>query len=196
MMALMNGFLVRNEKVMTKGIPESELGNFVSDLVFQAAKDFSRESGLDSADFCLLNNGGFRSSLPTGDILLRHVYELMPFDNEIVVIEISSAATDSLFRYIRGRKGAPVSGLKLVLNDAAWESAVIGVSAFNDSSTYHVVTSDYLASGGDGAGFFLNPLSVSSTGIKIRDAIIQHMKSIHSSGKSISAANDGRISFH
>src|SRR5688572_22906602 len=63
--------------------PETLLGNFVADCAFETAQSLDKE-----VDFCVLNNGGLRSSLPMGDITIRNVYELMPFDNEIVVVSM------------------------------------------------------------------------------------------------------------
>ncbi|MFT6027438.1 MAG: hypothetical protein ACI8P5_001701, partial [Bacteroidia bacterium] len=58
----------------------------------------------------------------------------------------------------------------------------------------YVVTSDYLAEGGDNMNFFKDPLERIRTGIKIRDAIIDDFRVAGLSGKTLSVKLDGRIS--
>ena len=53
----MNEILCFNKTKMEKGKPESLLGNFVADLCIYETNSY------DMVDFCLLNNGGLRSSL-------------------------------------------------------------------------------------------------------------------------------------
>lgn len=191
--AVMNGILAHSSQPMSKGTPESLLGNFVSDLVFVRGTADCDRTRKRPPDLCLLNIGGLRSSLPAGDILLRHVYELMPFDNEIVIVELAGADMEQLFHYIWERKGCPVSNLKLVLEDSTWKEVTIGGLPFDPQRTYRVLTSDYLARGGDNMSFFEHPVSYETTGLRIRDAIIDHVRKAGLSGQPIHAELDGRI---
>lgn len=187
------GVLVcRSETAMTKGNPESALGNFVSDLVYERAAEFTRTSGGPIPDFCLLNNGGLRSPLPAGDILLRNVYELMPFDNEIVIVTINGSTLYRLLDYISSRKGAPVSHLRMSIENNSWKDVLINDQPLDTTRSYQVVTSDYLAGGGDEMGFFTTAKRL-QTGIKIRDAIVDYMVRENHSGRTIKGQTDGRI---
>jgi 2',3'-cyclic-nucleotide 2'-phosphodiesterase (5'-nucleotidase family) len=40
------------------------------------------------ADFAFTNRGGVRDVLPEGELLARHVWNVMPFDNRVVTLEI------------------------------------------------------------------------------------------------------------
>lgn len=51
----------------------------VRKLVEQAMRE---ETG---ADFAFINAGGVRSGLPRGQLLVRHIWNVMPFDNDVVV---------------------------------------------------------------------------------------------------------------
>jgi hypothetical protein len=77
----MNAVLIVSENEALKGTPESELGNVVTDMVLYKAKQYAQSINKD-VDFCMLNNGGLRGSLPKGDINLGKIFELMPFENE------------------------------------------------------------------------------------------------------------------
>lgn len=40
------------------------------------------------ADFAFMNSGGVRAILPEGQLLVRHVWEIMPFDNRLVIAQV------------------------------------------------------------------------------------------------------------
>lgn len=155
---------------MVKGLPESNLGNFVADAC-QHTVSLNNEP----ADFTMLNLGGLRSSLPEGRITRGNIYELMPFENELVILDMSPGLMDSLFRYLALRKGNPVSGIRMKLNDSTAEQVVVGGKNFNSSQHYKMLTSDYLADGGDQLTF-LKTLNKNRTGILLRDAIFKELE--------------------
>ena len=155
------------------------------------------------ADFVLLNNGGLRTFLPKGDITRRKIYELMPFENELVVVTLSAEKTNELFGYIAKKtvnggtrkQGVPVSGnVKVELNGTFPKNIYINDKPFV-GRTYKVITSDYLANGGDYMSFFLNPIKSEKIGIKLRDAIMLHVINEKKAGNSLNAELDKRISY-
>ena len=182
---------------MEVGAPEGLLGNFVCDLTLDAVVTSSDKP----VDFCLLNNGGLRTPLPQGKITRGKIFELMPFENEIVIIELSGEKMLDLLDYIKTKSlmtnsrkaGVPVSGLRIVLsNDNIKEVEIKGVT-FDKNTNYRVATSDYLANGGDHMDFFLNPVSMEKTGIKLRDAILTHIINLKKNDIQLDAKIDGRI---
>lgn len=174
--------------VKEKDQPEHLLGNFVADVVYNAARNAKLP-----ADLCLLNNGGLRTSLPKGDITRGKIFELMPFDNEIVAVEITGDKMRDLLSYIVASGGLPVSGLKMGIKGQVPVNVEINGQPFDKTKNYWIITSDYLSGGGDKMSFFANPVSVKTSGIKIRDALIDHCKQQTVKGKQITAVLDGRI---
>ena len=85
----MNAVLAQCELDMFKSTPEGVLGNFIADLALVKTNQYCKEMGLPAADVCLLNNGGLRTTLPKGPIYKKRIFELMPFENELVVLTIS-----------------------------------------------------------------------------------------------------------
>ena len=67
----------------------SSLGNLIADIIFKQADSVFYKSFGNNIDFVLQNHGGIRSSLLEGEIKLTDAYEILPFENEIVVLEIS-----------------------------------------------------------------------------------------------------------
>jgi 2',3'-cyclic-nucleotide 2'-phosphodiesterase (5'-nucleotidase family) len=57
----------------------------VKALIEQAMRD---ETG---ADFAFMNQGGVRDGLPKGQLLERHIWNIMPFDNLVVIAKIKGS---------------------------------------------------------------------------------------------------------
>ncbi len=179
------------------GVPEGLLGNFVADLTYQTAKQKSSKT----PDFALLNNGGLRTSIPKGAITRGKIFELMPFENEIVIVEISGDKMKELIEFVREKSleapsrkaGVPVSNFRMMMAGGKVNNVLINNKEFNSERSYRVVTSDYLSNGGDHMDFFLNPISVEKTGVKLRDAIIDYLIDLKKRNLEINLALDGRI---
>jgi 2',3'-cyclic-nucleotide 2'-phosphodiesterase (5'-nucleotidase family) len=141
----------------------------------------------------VLNNGGLRSSLPQGKITLKNVYELMPFENELVVITLNGTSTESLLKYISSKGGIPVSNLKLSLSDSALVNVQTGNGLFTKTRNYRILTSDYLSNGGDDMNMFADRVAAEPVGIKVRDAIKQYLQKMGNSNIKLDVKTDGRI---
>ncbi len=175
---------------MVKNIPEGVLNNFISDLVLKKANDYYKSG---KVDFCILNSGGLRSSLPKGAISKGKVFELMPFENELVVITISGEKAKRMFDFIAKKGGMPLAGFTMGMKDTAAVNVLIKGKPFDITKEYTVVTSDYLSNGGDDIKFFINPVKSEVLGVKVRDAIIDYMKEETQKGNTLNAKLDKRV---
>jgi 5'-nucleotidase len=206
--SVMNISIGRAAHTLSKGTPEGSLGNFCSDAVYDRSIGWLQKEGslfnIIAVDFALLNNGGLRVPLDSGEITIGNIYELMPFENEIVLVELSGRKMIELIAYIQnrtilqGRKsGVPVStqfNLQLdTINNRV--SCSINEQPFDSQRNYIIATSDYLATGGDQMTFFTEPIKIINTSIKIRDALIGAIQEIETNGKQVSNKIDGRISY-
>ncbi|MFN3444708.1 MAG: 5'-nucleotidase C-terminal domain-containing protein [Bacteroidia bacterium] len=182
--AQMNEVIGEAESTLTKELPDGTLGNFVADACLVYAQNNNA-----TADFCVLNSGGVRiPTIQKGSITVGKIYELMPFDNMIEVVELDGTACKELFAWIAKWKGAPVSGIELTLENGEATNVKIKDEPFNESKTYFVATTDYIANGGDGANMFAKGKR-SNYNYKLRDAIIDYVKT----KQTIKADNNGRI---
>lgn len=182
-----------SEVAMVKGLPEGLLGNFVADLVLKQAQKYYKPKDGKQVDICLLNNGGLRTSLPKGSITLEKVFELMPFDNMMVVITLSGEQTKALFDYVAASGGMPIAGCKIGIKDSTATHVEVGNMPFDITKSYKVATSDYLSNGGDKMIFFRKPLETETLGILLRDAIIEYMQEENRKGRNLTAKLDGRV---
>jgi 2',3'-cyclic-nucleotide 2'-phosphodiesterase (5'-nucleotidase family) len=174
----MNEVLTYSKITLTKRGSESLLGNFVTDLCLNYA----------DAHLCVMNSGGLRTTLNKGNITRGKLYELMPFENELVVLELDKTDYLGLLAYICKRGGEPFSGITIVMDK---EGEVITNSwpvNFENGEKVKVLTSDYLANGGDKMSFFKDKEQI-KVGLKLRDAIIDYC----SNTDTINAQLDGRI---
>ncbi|HAI79429.1 MAG TPA: bifunctional NAD pyrophosphatase/5'-nucleotidase, partial [Chryseobacterium sp.] len=109
------------------------------------------------------------SSIGAGDILTKHVYEVMPFENEVVIVKMKGSDLQGLFDYyLKTQKNNPVSHLYIETdNDKVIKGLVKGKEVI-ETQDYYIATSDYLALGGDNMAFF-GKGELISTGLRLRD---------------------------
>lgn len=181
-----------SEQAMEKGQPESLLGNWVADLSFNYAK----KSTNINPHFCILNYGGLRTSIPKGEITKERIYSLMPFENELVVVVITKEKFNQLIKYLISVGGQPVSNITIKKISEDVEKVKIEGVDINTQKEFRVLTTDYLAKGGDKMDFFLNPIEIIYTNMKLREVIINHCIDTNSKGKKISSQLDNRISIN
>lgn len=178
---------------MEKGLPESALGNVIADAVFAEACRWAEGNTYPIPKMCLLNNGGIRTALPAGILSVSHIYEVMPFENEIVLLKLTPKDVKEMFLYIAQKGGAPVAGLRMGIKDSLPWHPELGGSLYDYSDDIWVATSDFLASGGDGMSFLGNPSVYIETRIKVRDAILTYFRLYQAKGEVIPAKKDGRL---
>ncbi|MAD49750.1 MAG: 5'-nucleotidase [Flavobacteriales bacterium] len=152
--AQMNTVLCYSSKDMRKSKPESLLGNWTSDVCLEMAQELYS----DDIDLSFFNTGGLRSPLPQGDITKRDLFKLMPFENELVVLELNKVEMLDLKSYFNITEGQPIAFAdNFTLND----------------TLFLVLTTDYLANGGDKMKFFKDKTQ-HKVGVKMRDALINY----------------------
>lgn len=179
---------------LEKATPESRLGNMVSDAcMLQCTQRYQPADG-KAPDFLVLNNGGLRKGLPKGNITKGDIFELMPFENELVVLTLNGESVKKIFNFIASKDGAPVSGVRFQIQDKQAVNISIQGVAFDSTRTYTVATSDYLANGGDQFSMLADPIRRESSGLKVRDAIMQYLYIQGKTEEKIVVNPDGRIS--
>jgi 2',3'-cyclic-nucleotide 2'-phosphodiesterase (5'-nucleotidase family) len=189
----MSEILAYSEVSMYKDQPEGLLNNFISDLIYFKGNEYLKRSNNLTAPICLLNYGGLRTGLPKGAITMRNIYELMPFENELVAIEIQGSKMALLLNYLARKGGMPETGIRMSIKDNAATNVTIQGDPFDETKNYLIITSDYLAMGGDDMSFLLNPVAKYALGLKVRDAIIDYLKEQTQKGNTITTQLDKRI---
>ena len=158
---------------------ESSLGNFYADACYLAADSVFFNEKNEHIDFALFNYGGIRTAIPQGRVKVEDIFKLMPFENKLVIVELSGSMVNDLFYYLLERKQAhPISGVRISLKNDKLSAILIQGEKFDPNKNYKVLTHDYLQHGGDNMAFFTNPLSLYVTEYKVRDALIDHLRQV------------------
>lgn len=179
---------------LVKGKPESKLTNLVSDILMDSGKAYCQERNLNfQPDASYVNYGGIRASLPHGEITVERIFELMPFENEIVLIKISGASFMLMAEKIAGRGGEGVAGMKLGIRNGKVSSLIVADKKIDPKAFYWLVTNDYVANGGDQMSMFVNPSERINTRLKIRDVLILALSDRYKRDGIIDVKEDGRI---
>lgn len=177
---------------MEKGKPESLMGNFVADLLLERGRAENNGVG----DFSIVNYGGLRIPLlPAGNITKGMIFELMPFDNFLTVMELKGTVVQQLFDHIAAQGGWPVAGVRFKIFDGKASEILINDEPLKEERIYQIIISDYLADGGDNL-LFLRLEKRTNTGIFIRDAILEYLQEQTHAGKPIAAHLDNRVTIH
>jgi 2',3'-cyclic-nucleotide 2'-phosphodiesterase (5'-nucleotidase family) len=192
---IMNEVLAYSDSALTKDLPEGSLGSFVSDAVLKKTNDVYKPADKMPAHICLLNNGGLRAQLPKGKITRGNAFELMPFENSIVILTLTGEKMQQLFQSMINSNGAPFAGATVKAKGKKIIELKINGQDLDLSKNYKVVTSDYLAAGGDKYDFFKDPVKVDTLDYKLRDAIIDYMIEENKKGNMIKSKKDGRIKY-
>lgn len=162
----------------TDGKMQSSLGNLIADLMFEKANSLYTEETGREIDFVFSNYGGIRSGIWEGDVRAAHVFNLMPFDNTIVVVELTREKVDALFQFfLENNRAHPLSKqVQVTIENKKTIKVLIHGKPLEDK-TYFVATSNYLQKGGDHMNFFANPKSLYDSNFLIRDAIAEYFGS-------------------
>jgi 2',3'-cyclic-nucleotide 2'-phosphodiesterase (5'-nucleotidase family) len=197
---LVNSFKTRlddemNEQIgvaaqtLIKGLPQSLLNNFTADAML----DYGSELW-GAVDFAVINNGGIRSILNQGTITVGNIFEIYPFNNRFVLLELPGKAVKDFFDSISAQNGTGLSkNIQLVVKDQTVQSLQIGGLPLDENKSYKIATINYLAEGNDGMAAFLQASKYIDSNIMIRDVMIEYIKDLTAKNKEVDAKLDDRI---
>lgn len=180
----MNQEIAAVELELQKELPNSPLGNFLADAYRWAAKEQLGRA----ADVAFMNHGGVRiNRLSSGPLTVGKIHEVMPFDNLMVVMDVSGKLLQNYLDNIAASGGGGgVAGLSMRIANKKAVDVQIGDHPLDPAKTYTMVNSDYLVDGGGGFTAFKN-LPQQRNGLLLRDAIIAYCRSMTAAGKKINA---------
>ena len=170
---------------------QSTIGNLMADvslmrgnLVFEAREN-------RKIDICLLNSGGIRSILPKGNITARNAFEIMPFENSMVVIALKGEQISEMVDFlITDKKPHPLAGITFTINkNNQSKNILVQGKLLNEETVYYVGTNDYLSDGGDNMNFFKKAIQKYDLDYKLRNILIDYFKQVDT----IPVINDVRI---
>ncbi len=154
---------------------ESVMGNMVADAMLNSHPEY---------DFAVTNSGGLRQDIDAGIVTVGELISAFPFPNTIVKLEMKGSDMRAIFEHGAGLTNGILQvskGVEFVYD----ESKPIGNriakcnikgAPLDDNKTYKVLTSNFLADGGDGFLVFKKTLTYKNTGIEMLQAMIKYLK--------------------
>ena len=176
---------------LRKAQPESTMGNFTADCLAEKAAAYT---DLPIA-FAVQNYSGLRiPRIPAGDITNRQVFEMMPFNNMLVVLALDGETTNRFIQHMAKNGGEPVSrGLRYRIQDDQAVDITIDDEPIKLDTTYYIATADWVANG-SGNRDYLRAFSQLQTKYQVREVYTQCIEEAATRGKPIHPKLDGRVS--
>ncbi|HEY0066867.1 MAG TPA: 5'-nucleotidase C-terminal domain-containing protein [Flavisolibacter sp.] len=185
----MNEVLGTFGQALEREQPSGSLNNFMTDVMLQMA----RQKMDPQVSVAFLNNGGIRlTQIAAGPITRGKVFELMPFDNLLLVQQVKGSVLQQVLDATAASGGWPVAGLTMEIQDKKAVNVLIGGQPLDPSRTYHITTTDYVINVDD-QGKPLRNIPVQNTGYLLRDAIIDYTRSLNAGGKNLPVSTEKRV---
>ncbi len=187
----MNDIIVVSAAEQEKKQPEGALGNVLADgMLSMAAQLYNTR-----VDAAFINFGGIRlQALPAGNITRGKIFELLPFDNIIVLQRISGAVLKQFLDHIAGRGGWPCAGIRFQIKNKKAVNILVGNAPLDETATYTIANNDYIANGGDDCTM-LSKQPQQNGGFVFRDAIIRYFSGIAKKGMQLSSTIENRVGY-
>ena len=153
--------------------------NLIGNLVCEAMLDYT------DADFSFMNLGGIRDELLSGPISYRNVFNVMPFDNQIALIEVDGTFLKEIIetRVSGSRHGLRTAGIKVVINRKRENfnrisELLIGGEPWQADKIYKIATSDFLLQGNAGLALLTKVPESQITRYEqgLRDVIVEYIR--------------------
>ena len=191
---LMSDVLGYAPETMDRDKPQGVLGNFTADALAEAG---SVAHGV-KMDFGLMNYGGLRAPIASGNITLGDLYRTYPFENSLTLCELKGEHVRQLIEKMAGRRLECLSSdievhLRTVKEQTIATKIRIGGKPIDPERYYWIATIDYLAEGNDGLTALTFARRTINTGILLRDIMIQKIQSMTAAHRPIEARIDGRV---
>jgi 2',3'-cyclic-nucleotide 2'-phosphodiesterase (5'-nucleotidase family) len=185
----MNKVIGELATTLEKKQPEGTLGNFMADAMKAMAEKYYNTK----IDGAFVNYGGIRlTSMQAGKITRGKIFELMPFDNIIVLQKVKGTVLKEFLDHIVSRGGWPVAGITMEIKDKKAVNVLIDGKPLDENMTYIIVNSDYVANGGDNSDM-LKVIPQINNGYLFRDGLIEYVQSFTKKGQPITATIQNRV---
>lgn len=159
---------------------ETAIGDIVADSMLWYAKSQNLKP-----DFAFQNGGGIRTDIPEGELTQGKVYEVLPFDNSVMIVTLKGSDVVSLFNRtaeVVGKGAMPQvsEGVSFTMDTAAKKAVDLKINGVpvDPNKDYRIATNSYLAAGGDGYSVFLKKINDFDSSLMQRDAFIEYIASL------------------
>jgi 2',3'-cyclic-nucleotide 2'-phosphodiesterase (5'-nucleotidase family) len=185
---LMNVVIGYNEVQLEKKKQDNTLGFFITDAYLEMAK----QKVNPKIDAAFMNSGGIRlPEMPAGSITQGKIFELMPFDNLMVLLKVKGSLLKQYLDTLAANDGVIESGITMQIVNKTVQQIMVGGKPLDLNTDYTIVHSDYVAMNSN----LLKNITRNSNGYLLRDALLDYVKFINSQNKKVTVTNIDRVSY-
>jgi 2',3'-cyclic-nucleotide 2'-phosphodiesterase (5'-nucleotidase family) len=167
-------------------------GNTLGFLITDAYLEMARQKVNPHVDAAFMNSGGIRlPDLPAGAITLGKIYELMPFDNLMVILKMKGSVLKEYLDTLAAGEGVIESGITMQIANKLVQQVMVGGKPLDLNAEYIIVNSDYVVNNSG----ILKRIDRKTSSYLLRDAIVDYIRLIHVGGGKIIVSNTDRISY-
>ncbi|MBK7705466.1 MAG: bifunctional metallophosphatase/5'-nucleotidase [Acidobacteria bacterium] len=154
---------------------ESLLGDMVADAMLDAYPDY---------DFAITNSGGLRQDIDAGPVTVGELISAFPFPNTVYQLEMKGSDLRKIFEHGAGLTNGILQasrGIEMEYDESKpvgqrVVKCLIKGQPLADDKTYKLLTSNFLADGGDGFAVFKSAAFRKNTGVEILQSMIKYLK--------------------
>jgi 2',3'-cyclic-nucleotide 2'-phosphodiesterase (5'-nucleotidase family) len=167
----MNIIVGQSIETMEVALPESSLTRLIADILLTEARKTD-----PNVNMAITNIGGIRRPLFQGNITVGDVYEILPFDNSLLILEYKGSDIIAIANAIAAKGGESISGITLDIQNHIATNIHINNQPIDSTKTYKVVTTDYLSWGNDQLAPLANYINSTPLNLMMRDAMLNYLK--------------------
>lgn len=175
--------------IASSHISNNTAGNWICD----ALSLYSQKYMNTKVDFAIYNIRGIRRSIDQGEVTMKDIFQVFPFDNNLSIITLNGNDVIKMFETIARRGGEAVSQeVKLTIQNHKIKQLLINGTEVVDTQVYTIAMPDYVANGGDQITSGLNILHRKDYPMTIRDMVIEHLTELHANNIPLNASTAPR----
>lgn len=185
---LMNAVIGYNEKQLEKKRQANTLGFFITDAYLEMA----RQKVNANVNVAFMNAGGIRlPDLPAGAVTQGKIYELMPFDNLMVLLKLKGSLLKQYLDTLAAGEGVIESGITMQIVNKTAQQVLVNGKPLDVNADYIIVHSDYVVMNSN----LLKNIDRTTNGYLLRNAIIDYIRLTNSQDRKITVSNIDRVSY-
>ena len=175
--------LVESKRPLRRGSQEA-MGQLVVDSWLAA---------LPYAQVAITNAGGIRQDLPAGPVRVRDVVSVLPFDNFLLVVDLTGAQLKEAL----ANDASVVAGVRYRFSDAGGTRRIAGATLLDgrpiaDDTLLRVVINDFMYRGGDRYTFARWDDEPEETAIDWREPVLRRLRALGRQHQALDVIADDR----
>ena len=185
-----------NEIELKSFKPDSPLSGLIADIMLEKGRELLlsvNESEYNLPSIAIINTGGVRAALKKGDVTIKNIYEILPFENVLVALLMTGEDMEDLFKHLARSHGDGLSGATCDFTTSGMENIMVNGEKFSKDKQYWVFAPDYLAAGGNRYVVFSKALKQIESDLKLREIVIEYINNLNDNNRPLCHIHNTRI---